>query len=222
MIPPTTLSLTDDEIRLTKWFDGELDDDEVADLLARDHGFFDERGEVREIGEFVRLRGRLPGDPEESVEPPFPELFNRRILRRIEEEPRNAWVETWRLFRSSLDDWMGESQWALPVASAALLVAGLVVVTGWESGRVPHSEIVHTYAPHRQHSVKAEFSKRAEAMVISLEGLEPIPETEVVTGYFRDGSEQGLAVAADFRLGQPAVLSTAERPRMDLVTSVSK
>lgn len=208
MIDTPTRDLTDDEIRLTRWLDGELKDEEVKDLIARDPELIALRQDIDRIG--GSLREIFPT----AEEPPFPELFNKQILRKIEELPVNRWQAAWRLFRESLGDWWNESQWALPATASALLLVGLAAVTGAAGSRVSHSEVVHTYAPHPQHSVTTEFVRRAQATVIVLDGLEAVPDDHRIIGYFRPeaGPASGLASAVEFSSEGTAA---AARPSAD-------
>jgi hypothetical protein len=209
MMDTPTRELTDDEIRLTRWLDGELGEPEVRDLIERDPELVALRQDMERIG--VSLREIFPP----AEEPPFPELFNKQILRKIEELPANRWQAAWRLFRESLADWMNESQWALPASASALLVVGLAVVTAAGSSRIAHSEVVHTYAPHPEHSVSTDFVRRAQATVIVLEGLEAVPDDHRITGFFRSGTETGPdaapAAAVVYSLDGAAEPATALR-----------
>jgi len=190
MIDTPTRDLTEDEIRLTRWLDGELGEDDVADLIEKDPDLIALRQDIARIG--GSLREIFPP----AEEPPFPELFNKQILRKIEELPANRWQAAWRLFQESLGDWWNESQWALPATASAALLVGLAAVTGASASRISHSEVVHTYAPHPEHSVTSEFVRRAEATVIILDGLEAVPDDYRITGYFRPDSDAASAIAS--------------------------
>jgi hypothetical protein len=170
--------LTDDEIRLTKWFDGELSSDEISDLLAENPELFDQRMEIEEIGEMIRLHAQ---PSTESCEPPFPELFKRQILRKISETPAtriHAWMEIAR-------DWFTNSQWAVP-ATAVLALSGILLSgTRLVNPGPAHSEVLHTFAPHPEHKASAHYLPLADATVIRLEGLQEVAPSKQIIGYLR-------------------------------------
>ncbi len=193
--------LTDDEIRLTKWFDGELSSEEISDLLEEAPELFDQRMELEEIGEMIRLHAQ---PSTESCEPPFPELFNRQILRKISETPATriqAWLEMAR-------DWFEGSQWAVP-ATAVLALSGILISgTGIIKPGPSHSEVLHTFAPHPEHEASALYLPLAEATIIRLEGLQEISPSKQIIGYFRPQgtSPDRLASAVAYPLhGEPTV-----------------
>ena len=168
--------LTDDEIRLTKWFDGELRNDEISDLLAKYPDLHKQRAEMNELGGLVRLSGNLDCEP---CEPPFPELFNRQVLRRIQETPAtqlSAWLEMAR-------DWFSGSQWAVPATAMVALTAILVSGTRFGSDGVGHSEVLHTFVPHPEHSASSEYLPLARSTVIRLEGLQALAASDSITGF---------------------------------------
>lgn len=173
--------LTNDEIRLIKWFDGELSSDEVSDLLEKHPELYQQRMEIQDLGEAIRLHAQ-PGEAE-PCEPPFPELFNRQVLRRISETPAtkvSAWLDMAR-------DWFVNSQWAVPSAAMVALTGILLSGTriGLPTNHGSHSEVVHAFAPHPEHSATARFVPSAKATVIRLDGLEALAPTQTITGYIR-------------------------------------
>jgi hypothetical protein len=213
--------LTDDEIRLTKWFDGELRNDEISDLLAKYPDLHKQRAEMNELGGLVRLSGNSDFEP---CEPPFPELFNRQVLRRIQETPAtqlSAWLEMAR-------DWFSGSQWAVPATAMVALTAILVSGTRFGSDGVGHSEVVHTFAPHPEHSASSEYLPLAASTVIRLEGLEAIEPTDSITGYFRTDRRDGHSLASTVvypQAGRPVAVhenSTKVQPGIQLASSPAR
>jgi hypothetical protein len=206
---------TDDEIKLTKWFDGELSSDEISDLLAESPELFQQRMEVEEIGEMIRLHAQ----PSAACgEPPFPELFNRQVLRRISENPATqvrAWLEM-------AQDWFNNSHWALPTSAVAALCGILLSGTGILSQAPAHSEVLHTFAPHPGHKATAQYLPLAEATVIRLEGLEAIAPSEAVIGYLQrpNESSRGLASTVAYPLrGLPSPKDKLPSAHLQLASS---
>jgi len=208
---------TDDEIRLTQWFDGELSDDEISDLLAKDPELCRQKAEMEKIGDLVRLNAK---SEEEICEPPFPELFNRQIQRRIQETPASqisGWLEAAR-------DWFVGSQWAVP-ATAMLALSGILLSgTNIGSPSVNHSEVVHTFAPHPEHHATAEYLPLASSTVIRLEGLEEVKSGDSITGFFHNTStpDQQIAAAVIYhQKGQPLVKPDTSGPAAALAQLAS-
>ena len=72
-----------DEATLTLWMDGELDGDELmrVESWAQEHPeILAQRDAVRAMN--ASIRDHVPA----SVEPPYADFFNQRILRHIHEE----------------------------------------------------------------------------------------------------------------------------------------
>ncbi|MEM7603101.1 MAG: hypothetical protein AAF357_17020, partial [Verrucomicrobiota bacterium] len=68
-----------DEIRFTKWLDGELDDHAAGEVLRDCPELKAERDALMAAGE--ELREQFPAE----IEVPFADGFNRQVLRRIQE-----------------------------------------------------------------------------------------------------------------------------------------
>lgn len=169
-----------DVIRVTRWMDGELRDEEIGDLLAEAPDLADQRHAMVEMGNLVREQ--FP--PEMEV--PFAEGFNRQVLRRIEEEQeRSLEGKVVRLFSG-----VSASEWALPVAAAAALLLLLVAGLQLDRGGDFRSRVVHTYTPNPSHAAQTQAHERTGVTVIDLAGLAPIPATEQVMGYFPAGSRE--------------------------------
>jgi hypothetical protein len=198
----------DDEIRLTQWFDGELSDAEISDLLAKDPDLCRQKKEIERIGELVRLNA---ASEVETDEPPFPELFNRQVLRRIQETPAThlrTWLET-------AHDWFTGSQWGVSAAAMVALTGILLSGTKFGSSTPTHSEVVHTFAPHPQHHATAEYLPLASATIIRLDGLEAMNPKASITGYFQNdlNPNQRLASTVIYRHdGQPIVMQDDTAP----------
>jgi hypothetical protein len=205
---------TDDEIRLTKWFDGELSGDEISDLLAADPELFRQRMEIEKLGAMIRLHAS-PG--EESPEPPFPDLFNRQVFRRISENPvtrLRAWVEMF-------IDWFNSSHWALPATSVFALAVILLSGTRFISPDPAHSEVLHTFAPHPGHKASSLYHPVAATTIIRLEGLEAVAPSKSIIGFLEkpnDSSGDLATVVHPFR-GAPSSPGTASPVRVQLVSS---
>lgn len=173
-----------DEITLTLWMDGELEGDELArvEAWAQDHAeLLAERDAVRSMR--ASIKKSVPG----SIEPPYSDFFNQRILRGIEAEAVLAEPE---VSRHEAGGGFRFWQWFAVPAAAAVMVACFYL--GTRVGDAPSSSmqqvgvvpvIPTVYTPDVD--VKADMfdAGKAGAMVIVLEGLEDIPdELDVVGG----------------------------------------
>ena len=71
---------SEEEEKITQWIDGELDDDQVRDLLDAHPELNDLKSSTNKAGNL--LRQELP--LEEKL--PYPDFFNHRIQQRLSEE----------------------------------------------------------------------------------------------------------------------------------------
>lgn len=188
----------EDLFRVTRWIDGELTDQDISDLLQREPTLREQREAARGIGQ--RLRQEF--DAEREVH--FPEMFNRQILRRIEEEQKKTvWSDASRFF-----SWLTLSEWGLPVAASATLMLFLCAGLQFQGARHFRSRVVHTFTPNPAHAAQTKEIGRAGVAVISVQGLEPVPGSTQVMGFFPTQSRpDALAEATTFLEGeQPRLL----------------
>jgi len=105
------------DILLTRWMDGELDGKDLARVeawVAEHPELLAERDAVQAMS--ASLKENIPA----SEEPPYPDFFNHRILRTIEEERLTAiepTKETPQKNTRNLWQWL-----SLPIAAAAMAV----------------------------------------------------------------------------------------------------
>ena len=165
---------TSDEERLTRWFDGELEDDAVADLLARDPGLTEEKANA------VRIQGLLREALHAEEKVPHADFFNAEVLRRVEAESDAE---------AGLVRWSDEAE-VFPrftrfrVASALGFAAALVAMVAHTLSRPPadRSEVVNAFTPDPEVSATAEYHRSAEATVIRLTGLPEVPAGDGLHG----------------------------------------
>lgn len=171
-----------DEALLTLWMDGELDGDELArvEAWARDHPEL-----LAERDAVLAMRGHIRENIPASVEPPYPDFFNQRIMHRIDDELARASADRhsgengniWQLFSGKLYRWL-----AFPAATAVMVLCFyLGTLTKDGSGQPAAQTIALTAAPTiytPDGDVRAAMfsSEEAGATVIVLEGLEDIPD----------------------------------------------
>ena len=176
-----------DDITLTQWMDGELDGDELIRVEAwvRKHPeLLAERDAVQAMSASIREHVA------ESEDPPYPDFFNQRILRAIEEDQRLAQQvgSTPVAQTRSRGFW----QWLLaPMAAGAMAVCfylGMQVdnnppgASGVGSVAIVQVEATSVYTPDG--AVRADMfkSEAAEATVIVLEGLDDLPDELEMAG----------------------------------------
>ena len=185
-----------DEAMLTLWTDGELDGDELArvELWAQDHPeLLVERDAVRAMQSSIQAN--MPA----SVEPPYADFFNLRILRAIENEKAESGVRV----RSTGSQWMGSkfNKWlALPAAAAAMLMCFYMgtQVSPMPESLAPMAAVSAKpaiYMPDGDVRANIFSSDDNGATVIVLEGLEDIPDDFEIVGEPRhSGSASSRAV----------------------------
>ena len=175
-----------DEAMLTLWIDGELNGDELAqvELWAQDHpGLLAERDAVRAMQS--NIQANMPA----SVEPPYADFFNQRILQAIENEKAESAARV----RSTGSQWLGNklNKWlALPAAAAAMVMCFYM---GTQVSHMPDSVAPVAavsavsvepaiYMPDGDVRANIFSSDDNGATVIVLEGLEDIPDDFEIVG----------------------------------------
>ena len=173
-----------DDITLTQWMDGELDGDELirVEAWAQDHPEL-----LAERDAVLAMSASIKEHVSDSVEPPYPDFFNQRILRAIEEDEMAAQRADSTPTPVGQTSTRGFWQWLLaPMAAAAMAVCFyLGTQVGSEpaaSGSAPApiavvpTEVPSVYTPDG--AVRADMFKSddAKATVIVLEGLEDLPD----------------------------------------------
>ena len=176
----------DDEARITRWIDGELDDEAVADLLSAHPDLVEEKNRALELGDL--LHRELA--PEREAEVPYADFFSHRVRQRIldgEQDEEDAQASE----RATLRD---EAEY-LPLFTRLRHAAGLAFVVmlvgiltyAWFSPSTTPpfgSEVVSTYAPDPSVTATTRYDSEAEATVIELEGLAEIPVAQSIAGVF--------------------------------------
>ncbi len=159
-----------DETMLTLWMDGKLEGDELQRVEAwvQAHPeLLAERDTVQAMS--AAIRRHVPG----SIEPPYPEFFNKHVLRRIGDDavssaaaPARRQNGFWRWF-------------AMPVAAAAMVVCFYIGTQVSEPAEITAPVVAQTgsvYTPDGNVSADMFKSTDAQATVIVLEGLDDIPD----------------------------------------------
>jgi len=171
---------TNQEELLTRWIDGELSESEAVEFertLASNPQLREERETANRIGDLVR--SEFPA----SIEPPFSELFNAQIQKRIESERGEARIGESKIVRVPTGSW-SKLPWL--IAAAAVFMAALLVINKPESasqrGTVASSETTINYSPRDGVVVRTRFAPEADATVMTLEGLEELPSDHEIGG----------------------------------------
>lgn len=176
-----------DDITLTRWMDGELEGEELCQMesWAREHPeLLAERDAVQALS--ADLREHVAS----SEEPPYPEFFNQKILRAIEEEQAVSSPTT--VEATAEEKGMrGFWQWltapvAIPMAMAAM---ALCFYLGTQMGSEPKFITDSTVAAVKEATVytpdgevSANIYNSDKATVIVLEGLEDMPDDLEMAG----------------------------------------
>ncbi len=184
----------EEEKKLTLWIDGELEDDQVRDLLEAHPELVNLKKSAGESGSI--LRQELP--LEEQI--PYPDFFNHRVQQRLlEDDETEAELPAATLKEESqFFPFFTRSRLFAGLAFGTLAI-GLIVhsVIGPDSmGSGIHTEIVDTYTPNPQVIASSHFNSEAQATIILLEGLEEIPANIEVSGIFPRSYQPNAALAA--------------------------
>ena len=175
------MKMKPDENTLTQWMDGELEGDE----LQRVEKWAQEHPELLAEREAIQsLSSNLREHIADSVEPPYPDFFNQRILRTIEED------RITKASPSSASPWKWLQWLSAPLAAGAMAICFYVGTQVNQSPTntenpvaivkiAPDSTI---YTPDG--TVRSAMFKTsdAEATVIVLEGLDDLPDELEMAG----------------------------------------
>ncbi len=160
------------EEQWNRWLDGELSPEEEADALASWEAE-DTEAPARDRTFFRRLSSDLREAYPAERTPPFPDFFNSHIQKQIRDLREEEANRAQRRRRSWLPDWFRLS-WAVPLAAAAVVVLALAQI-GLIGGR-GGSQITYAYTPDEPVTAVTDFNEEANAMVVRLEGMPPLPE----------------------------------------------
>jgi len=185
-----------DDSTLTQWMDGELEGESLHHVEAwvQDHPeLLAERDAVQAMS--ASIQENIPN----SVEPPYPDFFNQRILHAIEEEhvatrqtepqttPRGFWQ--WLVMpiaagAMAICFYLGTQMNSTPATSGATLVVN----------EAPKASV---YTPDGAVSANMFKSTDAKATVIVLEGLEDLPDDLEMAGGPSTGPSDSMMINTD-------------------------
>ncbi len=206
---------TDEEFRMMRWIDGELTDDDVADLLKADPSLINQKQSSLEVG--ALLKSALPKDQEV----PYGDFFNHRILNRIENlqseneathhETSEAGLFSFSKFLASLFTTQTMVLGGAAAMGVAMLCTGLLLVAS-QSGS--HTQVTSTYVPDDQtFQASSRFDSSANAAVFEIDGM--LTEGQTVAGYFPGNAE------VDPLSGTTTIYSPEGQPMLMLTTDAN-
>lgn len=208
---------TDDDLRVMRWIDGELSDDDVADLL-------EERPELVEEKESMHQLGAMMSDslPKEA-EVPYGDFFNHRIMNRIEEEQKTGeqGLDSFSLdslvpglsgFFASIFNPGNRVLSGAAALGVAMFCIGLVTVASTNGER---TQVTSTYVPHESFTAETHFDREANAAVFEIQGMEALSAQYEVSGYFPGQTE------IDPLSGTTTVFSPEGKPMLMLTTDAN-
>jgi len=171
------------ETTLTLWMDGELHGDELQQMeaYAKEHPeLLTERDAIQAMSRSIQ--DNLPA----SIEPPYPDFFNERVLHAIETERP---VET---AQASSNESVGFWKWLIaPVAAGAMAVCFYLGTQVSSSDATPGMASMNNaptiaastvYTPDSSVESNIFVAGDQQTTVIVLEGLEDIPDDMNMAG----------------------------------------
>lgn len=207
---------SDENHDLIRWLDGEMTADErraFEATLQNDPELAAEAESMRQLSE--SLKTHLPAE----MPVPHADFFNSQIQVRIAQMELDDAREREKAAESTAGwlSWL-RMPWLVGAAAAAFAIAGLVWTQNSSNGT---STIASTYTPNPSVHAQVFHSADAQATILMLDGLEPIPaekkivgfrvhraesDAEVATTTLFDENGSVLAVVALNAKGQPQVL----------------
>ena len=203
---------------LIRWLDGEMSPAERAAFeatLQNDPQLAAEAAEMQKLS--LSLKEHLPAE----LPVPHADFFNSQIQVRIaqlELDDARAASQRGEGAIARFMQWL-RTPWFFGAAATALLVAGFAwLQIGTASGT---TAILSSYTPNPAVHAETYHSSEAQATVLMLEGLEPIPSNQPITGFhvhraepdaemasttLFDASGSVLLVMAKDARGQPQIL----------------
>ena len=177
--------MTKEEELITRWIDGELDPKEKIEFEklydARPDFYNSLRAEANASKDLLKISFEF------EKEIPYGDFFNNQIRKKIQSDDFDSDSSSGFLF-----DVLAWLRSPFTWAATACFIA-FVLVNPQSGVKGEDNIIVSTYSPDPSVSiVSAEFNEKANATVIVLEGLEPVPdETDFnenhITSYDRQG-----------------------------------
>ena len=207
---------SDENHDLIRWLDGEMTADErraFEATLQNDPELAAEAESMRQLSE--SLKTHLPAE----MPVPHADFFNSQIQVRIAQMELDDAREREKAAESTAGwlSWL-RMPWLAGAAAAAFAIAGFVWTQNSSKGT---STIASTYTPNPSVHAQVFHSADAQATVLMLDGLEPVPaekkivgfrvhraesDAEVATTTLFDENGSVLAVVALNAKGQPQVL----------------
>lgn len=185
-----------DDITLTQWMDGELEGEPLrhVETWVQDHPeLLAERDAVQAMS--ASIQKNIPS----SIEPPYPDFFNQRILHAIEEEQVAARQTKPQAKSRGFWQWL-----AMPLAVGAMAVCFYLgtqmngtPVTSGTTLVVNEAPKASVYTPDGAVSANMFKSSNAKATVIVLEGLTDLPDDLEMAGGPSIGPSDSMMINAD-------------------------
>ena len=168
---------TAEETHLTRWIDGELSEEEAAELL-RDHPDWREQGAAA-----IAIGDQLRASVSIEKELPYADFFSHQIRRRIEGDvfeedekaPATRDTETAPESAAPFFSLFGRLRWLAGVGFIVTFGALVAFVMNQNTGASHRSEIVSTYTPDPNVTVTTSYHPEADATVIQLVGAPDSP-----------------------------------------------
>lgn len=179
MNPPSN-PLNEDQI--TRWIDGELPPKEASLFNQRADATPElllQRDAASQLGEL--LRQHLPS----KLEPPSPEFFTSSVMDEVTRDlpVKSTAVAPVAKFRNLFN--FLRTPWFAPLASAAVVAVAFLTWNHFTGGGAPGGSVAatQTYAPDPNVVASAYYSADADATVIDLQNLTPVPNSREIRAF---------------------------------------
>ncbi len=176
--------------KLTRWLDGAMND---AERAAFETEMADNPVLRAEADDLQQLGGLLRSHVVTEKTMPHADFFNSQIQERIAELHRSeARAKSQPSGAAAWLDWL-RKPWA--IAAATAMVAFGFFLTHFTEDK-PQTIVLGLYTPNPSVRATSYHSSEADATVLMLDGLDPIPENKDITAINVDHSETDPQLAA--------------------------
>lgn len=176
--------------KLTRWVDGAMDD---AERVAFEAGMAEDSILRAEADDMQKLGGLLRSHITTDKPLPNADFFNSQIQERIAGLQHSE--DRAKTKPGGMASWLDWLRMPWTIAGAAVMVALGFSLSNFTEDK-PQTMVLGLYTPNPSVHATSYHSSEAEATVLMLDGLDPIPENKDITAVNVDHSETDPQMAA--------------------------